>query len=81
SLLEKGSGAVEKLRSQRVAAAVSAMQAAVGAELGRLKALDARNGLVGKREVAWWAEREKKLAEAFSNARVRLDSFLLIAQV
>jgi ATP-dependent helicase HepA len=58
--------------------ALSKMNAAIDAEIGRLEAFDAKNEFVSSFDLQWWEERKVNLLKAFSGAQVRLDSFLLV---
>jgi ATP-dependent helicase HepA len=78
ALLEKATASADRDREALVKEGLRKLQSEVDSELGRLKMLQGKNRLVSEGEIQWWEKRGLKLTDAFSRARVRLDSFLLI---
>jgi ATP-dependent helicase HepA len=58
--------------------AISRMNTKIDAEIARLKLFQEKNGTVSPLELQWWSDRKVSLSNAYLNAQVRLDSFLLI---
>jgi hypothetical protein len=64
-------------------AALAALNTAVDAELARLQALAAKSGArktgaTEEREMKWWNDRRAAITQSLKDARVRLDSILII---
>ena len=47
-------------------------------EISRLRAIQKKNKMVNDSEIEWWENRRRFLTHSFSEAQVRLDSFMLI---
>lgn len=78
AILRKGLGHAEKAGAPAKTAALEKLSSTLQAEITRLKQLREKNGLVSESELKWWDERKTKLEKSFQDAKVRLDSFMLI---
>ncbi|MBC7387123.1 MAG: hypothetical protein H7301_13305, partial [Cryobacterium sp.] len=77
-LLNKGAKTASDACALMKRDALRKMDEKIEFELDRLRALRGKNKIVSELELAWWTERRVRLNAAFTDAQVRLDSFLLV---
>jgi hypothetical protein len=77
-LLDKALSEAQELSFPVKEQAISQMTAKIDAEIARLTTLQKKNGSISPLELEWWSHRQVNLTQAYVNAQVRLDSFLLI---
>ena len=77
-LLRKARDQSDNILEKLKAAAQIKMNAAVENEMSRLRQLRDKNELVSDAEIKWWSDRKAVLQVGLSEARVRLDAFLVV---
>ncbi len=78
ALLKKGLERAQEQSKTLKEKALTSMNQSIDQEIQRLRALQSKNNLVSIPEIKWWNERKTQLTHAFTEAQVRLDSFLIV---